>query len=469
MENIAPENIKSELVRLLIRWAADGSCDLRAVKSLADRALIANHRHYHARIPLYRSVCERAGIPSDCEDLSAIAEGCLLPDDLFKSYPQRLLDDGDFAGMNRWLSRICAAPIPEAAAAATDLDGWIDSLSRNGVSLVFSSGTSGNVSFVPRDASTWDSFVRMPFVYLPFLIADRGMLPQWKAMAIRLLGTRMSPERFLSLVMKMGMKDTDGILLNFSGGNQGIQLVGQELGKFVKSAHFLYPQVMSATAVRSIVRGARTPEEQARADEFLSATVLRKEENYARIIGALRRTARNRRKAIVFGTPYLILELCRKIKKSCGAIPLKKGSGIVFGGGWKSFDGSRIPEEELHALIRETFSIPPEAVSEGYSMTEINALMVKCLHGRYHVPPYLKTLILDPELKPINEPEASGIFAVMDPFAGSYPGFIITGDSVIRSAKPCPCGRSGETILQVERSPGREVKGCGGIMAKVNA
>ncbi|MEW5733939.1 MAG: hypothetical protein AB1921_03740 [Thermodesulfobacteriota bacterium] len=469
METHPPAALAQEIIRLTIQWAADGATDARAMNALVDQALLSNHRHYHDRIPHYRTVCERAGVGPECSDLARIAEACLLPDDLFKSYPQRLLDEGDFAGMNRWLSRICAAPVPEAACAAGNLDEWIETLSRNGLTLVFSSGTSGNVSFVPRDASTWHSFVRMPFVYLPFLLADRGVLPLWKAMAMRVLGKRVSPDRFLSLVMGMGLKDTDGIFLNFSGGNQGIQLVGQEMGKYVKSAHFLYPRTMSATAVRSIVRGAKTTSEQALADEFLSTTVLRKEENYARIISALRRTVQNRRKAIVFGTPYLLLELCRKVKKACGAIPLKKGSGVIFGGGWKSFDGSRIPEDELIALIRETFGVPPEAVSEGYSMTEIQALMVKCVHGRYHVPPYLRTLILDPELRPVPEAGATGIFAVMDPFAGSYPGFLITGDSVIRSAEPCPCGRSGETILRVERSPGREVKGCGGIMAKVNA
>jgi len=100
------------------------------------------------------------------------------------------------------------------------------------------------------------------------------------------------------------------------------------------------------------------------------------------------------------------------------------------------------------------------------------AIMMKCEEGRFHVQPHLETIILDEALEPVDAPDgedAIGILGVMDPFAASYPGFLITGDNVHRSSRPCPCGLAGDTFLKVGRAAGAEVKGCGGIMATVNA
>jgi hypothetical protein len=57
----------------------------------------------------------------------------------------------------------------------------------------------------------------------------------------------------------------------------------------------------------------------------------------------------------------------------------------------------------------------------------------------------------------------------MDPFAVSYPGFLITGDAVQSTYRPCECGLAGESLLSVGRAAGAEIKGCGGIMATVSA
>jgi hypothetical protein len=328
------------------------------------------------------------------------------------------------------------------------------------------------MSFVPRDDSTWTHFLKTPLLYLPLLIAEHGMIPAWKYGLLKLLVKSISPDTFLKITDRFGkliLRDFDGYFCNFSGGNQGIQLVGQEIGKYCGSSFFLYDLTLSPAAVRGIIRGASSPEEQALADEFLKATVYNKEANYDRMIAALQQSVRRRRKVLIFGTPYLLLEICQKIKARNITVKVRKGSGIIFGGGWKSFDGKRIPEAELIQLLSETFGLEPQYVAEGYSMTEIHGLMVRCSHKRYHVPPHFETVILDETLKPLEGDDVSGTLGIIDPFAESYPGFLITGDSVRRVNTPCPCGRSGPMILSIERSPGREVKGCGGIMAKINA
>jgi hypothetical protein len=297
----------------------------------------------------------------------------------------------------------------------------------------------------------------------------KGAIPAWKAFALRLAAKMLSPDSLLNLLFKFGLKDMDGFFCNFSGGNQGVQLVGQEIAKVCGSAHFLYNADMSPAAVRAIIRGPQTEDEKRLVSSFLNTTVHDKENNYRSFLTALHRSGTSGRKVLLFGTPYLLKELCEKAKNLGLDLRLKKGSQVVFGGGWKSFEGERIGEEELLNMIRETFGIRKEAVTEGYSMTEIQCLMMRCTSGRYHVPPYLSTVILDPEFVPKQGNDVSGILAVLDPFAWCYPGFLITGDSVRLIDEPCPCGRPGPAIISIERTPGREVKGCGGIMAKVNA
>ena len=52
----------------------------------------------------------------------------------------------------------------------------------------------------------------------------------------------------------------------------------------------------------------------------------------------------------------------------------------------------------------------------------------------------------------------------------SSPGFLITGDQVELVFEDCPCGRRGYALKgEIRRAPGKEVKGCGGIMASVKA
>ena len=48
------------------------------------------------------------------------------------------------------------------------------------------------------------------------------------------------------------------------------------------------------------------------------------------------------------------------------------------GGGWKSFDGQRIPQEELLALIEESLGISPDLVIDTYATAELNCVLMSC-------------------------------------------------------------------------------------------
>jgi len=290
-----------------------------------------------------------------------------------------------------------------------------------------------------------------------------------KAPLAAFAGRTLSRARFMQIFNRLGFRDFDGIFLNFSGGNQGTQLVGQELARKVRKANFLYPTKISATAIRALTRRQASPAEQAQTDAFLEATVRRKEENYDRMIGATRAAMAEGQRIMVFGAPYLVKEFCDRVLASGTRMMLPAGSIVGYGGGWKTFDGEALSESALLDLIERAVGVKKHFVVEAYSMTEIGAIMMKCEHGRFHVPPHLETIILDDALEPVEGKDLTGILGVMDPFAVSYPGFLITGDNVHRTDSRCPCGLEGDTILSVSRASGAEVKGCGGIIAAVEA
>ena len=59
-------------------------------------------------------------------------------------------------------------------------------------------------------------------------------------------------------------------------------------------------------------------------------------------------------------------------------VTLPASSLVLFGGGWKSFSGQRIPRNDLVALITQALGLAPDRIVEGYSMTEMNAFNVRC-------------------------------------------------------------------------------------------
>jgi hypothetical protein len=158
------------LLQEATRWAAGATFDPERARQSRRDALLHNHRHYRSRIPLYRQIADRAGVNDDAP-FEVLAASMLLPDGIFKSYPQSLVDKRDFAGMDQWLRTIYddnIKPPPNAPDREHEtVDDWLASLDDRGIHVVYSSGTSGNLSFVPRDAYSWWLFREGPQYYAP--------------------------------------------------------------------------------------------------------------------------------------------------------------------------------------------------------------------------------------------------------------------------------------------------------------
>ncbi len=462
------QRIHPQLIKLSQAWAGKWGYDPDQARELRREAILLNHSHYLGHIPVYQKLAQEEGI-GELDDLEPIKRKLMSTDDLFKSYQQDWLDRKDFRRMNEWLSGLFDQRIATDTAGVRTIDDWIDRLTAQGIIPAYSSGTTGAFSFVPRDEPGWYLFTTAPVCYLAPVLIEKGLGTWLQSLLLKPMGKLLSPDAFARAVKWMGLPDLDGIFLNFKKGNMGIQLVAQEFARLFRVSTFLYDIELSASALRCLARGAKSEEDQKLLEAFQAATIGKKEENYARIIRQLKKSTAEGQKVFLFGAPYQLKELVEIISGSGEKPALKPGSFILFGGGWKTFEGEKIQKEELVKMISETFAVPSELIVEGYSMTEINATMPCCDYGRFHLPPHLEPVILNEELVPLEGKDLRGAFGFLDPFALSYPGFIISGDNVRLQDEACPCGIQGPALTEVGRSPGREIKGCGGIMASVRA
>jgi len=89
-------------------------------------------------------------------DIQTIKRKLMFSADIFKSYEQAWLDDGDFGRMTQWLEGIYDRHIRIDVSGIKTIDEWIERLGVSGIHVVYSSGTSGEFSFIPRDKQDWE-------------------------------------------------------------------------------------------------------------------------------------------------------------------------------------------------------------------------------------------------------------------------------------------------------------------------
>jgi hypothetical protein len=419
-------------------WAAgDESFDEAEATRLRHRAIALCHVHYRGAIAAYRRLCSEAGVVDDVP-LAVLAECCTVTDDLFKSYDTAWVGARDFAALTGWLQDLCAEPVPADAAAAHDIDDWLDRLERGGLHVLYSSGTSGKLSFVPRGEASWEAY--------------RANGPSYLMHQIVRLGIDLSA--------------MDGAVLGFRGGRMGIQRAGAELSRYLADVHHLYDREIRAEMLRALL----TARSAAAADAVRAALGMGQDEAYRNFLGLLRRATERGRAVWLFGAPHQVKALCTLIH-AVGSTALRPGSVVTLGGGWKSFEGQRIDRPALCEMIRAALGVPPARVLEAYAMVELNTPLMRCGDGRYHVPPILEPCLFDEALLPLAPGvDVTGTFGFMDPTATSYPAFVVTGDEVRLVRERCPCGLVGPAILgEVRRAASHEVRGCGGVLATVRA
>jgi hypothetical protein len=457
-----------KLIKLTQSWASGTGFNPDTARSLRHQGILNNHKMYVQNIPAYRKLAHEEGCREEV-DIDVIKKKLMSTDDVFKSYNQEWLDRCDFERMNQWLSGLFYRQIVTYVSGVESIDDWIECLKQSGISLSYSSGTSGTFSFIPRDPADWARAQMANTNYLTPLLTYRKIGSPLTRLLMKPATSLLSPNAFAAMVHKFGLPDFDGVFLGFRSGRMGNQVLMQELAPVFRRSFFLYDIDLSASALRAARRGGKNERERQLAAVLQREVIEKREENYLKIIRRIKESSRRGQKIFIFGAPYQLKDLCEIIAGAERNLSLKKGSLILFGGGWKSFSGETLNRDSLVKMISESFELPPERILEGYSMTEINVLMLRCDAGSFHVPPLIEPVVLDEELCPIEGRDLKGTFGFLDPLANSYPGFIISGDRVHLVDRDCSCGLGGPAITEIGRAKNREVKGCGGVMSSIKA
>jgi hypothetical protein len=114
------------------------------------------------------------------------------------------------------------------------------------------------------------------------------------------------------------------------------------------------------------------------------------------------------------------------------------GSVVTGGGGGK---GIVLPDDAEDVICR-FFGV--ERLRDSYGMTEQNFYLNSCEHDRFHLPPWVVVLLLDPDsgLPLPRQGEQTGRASFFDISQDGAWGGIISGDRINVSYDPCTCGRT---------------------------
>ncbi|MFH1013854.1 MAG: hypothetical protein V1769_05035 [Thermoplasmatota archaeon] len=383
---------------------------------------------------LYHRVCEVNKVsPKDITSMDDIRKIPLLPDAFFKDYPEG-------KGFLNWLKTIYTGSLPKAAF-KSDIpshDEIIEEFNKNGISIMFTSGTSGRFSFIPRDTRSWD---RVKFSAMRSVIELMDYDPDDQVILL-IPDPRQTNLTIASLF---------GIAFDLYNPSNVHVALDMKI-----TTQFLRMQRDDTIGIR----------EKIKAKALSTISPLMQRNSDMKIIHLLEQIEKKGQRVNIAGPPFWLDRIMQRMKKEGISVHLPQ-SQVLTGGGWKAEENKRTPEETFRKKVEEVLGIPQERYHDVYAMSECSSVFMSC-EGHYkHIPPVIIPFVLDEDLNHVGY-DTVGRFAFIDPLPESYPGFIITGDRV-KILKHCPvCNREGPVLdIEVTRLPGVEGRGCAAVMAEL--
>jgi len=403
------------------------------ISDLTLNAIKYSYNHHYENNSIYRRLCEVNNVTPDTitskEDFKKLP---LLPDSFFKDYPEG-------KGFLNWLDNVYTGttPIPTFRTDIPDHDNVIEEFNKKGVSIMFTSGTSGRFSFIPRDNGSWD---RLKYNSIKSVVELMDYDPN-DAVILLIPNPRLTNLTIASLF---------GIAYDlYRSENIHVALEDMKI-----TTQYLRMQRAETIGIKEKIK--------AKAISKLSPIVLKRSDN--KIISILENLEKEGKRVNIAGPPFWLNRILERMIKEDRKVKLPD-SQVLTGGGWKAEEDKRPPEETFREKVENVLGIPQDRFHDVYAMSECSSVFLSC-EGHYkHVPPTIIPLVLDENLNSIGY-DKFGRFAFIDPIPESYPGFIITGDKV-KLIEHCPiCKRKGPVLdIEVSRLPGVEGRGCAAVMA----
>jgi phenylacetate-coenzyme A ligase PaaK-like adenylate-forming protein len=422
-EQIPPRDTWNPIDEALYGPADLYRVDAKEAEKLRLRAIRFSLIHHYTHNRFYRSLCEHRDFnPEDVKTLDDLTKVPLVPDAIFKQYPE---PDKLIA----WLRGISSNDIKYPPIKSSSYEEIINRLNEYGFQLIFSSGSSGKSSFIPRGDPTTLTRERYFRKHFSRLI---GFDPEDSVIFLGPDYRRIHPNWILAHSMVHDIRGCSPDKIFFAADikvtTENIQtLMGQVKGK---------------------TQGDKLETEKVDLHR----------------IQLLEDIGKKTSKGEIHGAPFIINNMLSKMEE--------QGKNLTLGNRWAFYTGGGgwygILQADLWKKVERVLGIPERNCRDIYGCTESIVAFPSCEGHYYHIAStLLQPFALDSNLEPVGFGEY-GRFGLVEALAHAYPGCIITGDNV-KILESCPsCDRPGPVISPpVARVAGVEDRGCAAMMKKL--
>jgi phenylacetate-coenzyme A ligase PaaK-like adenylate-forming protein len=413
--------------------------DRASLEAIQLRALQERFEQFHHHIPMLEKLAKEVGVDEirKIDDVVPI----LFKHTVYKSYPVSFVEKSRFPQMMQWLNKLTIFDLSTVdVARCQSIDEWISTLdAQTPLGVVYSSGTSGTMSFIPRFKEEGE---RMFLAYTAAIFRAFNLTPP----------TRDAPLAMYVILptyrsgAPMWARANDFRVKYVCGGDES-KAFALYPGRVCADILFLAGRLRAAQQKGSLERLEMSPQLLARKAEFEIGQQRGPADLQAffdRVICEL-----GGKQIVLQGPSSTLYKLAMALSERGMKDAFSPDSVVVAAGGAK---GQVIPQD-WEEKVRRSFGV--DRLVHIYGMSEVQGANLLCEHNRYHVEPTNILFLLDPDTGDTlpRSGVQTGRAAFYDLLASTYWGGFITGDELtVDWSSPCPCGKQSPHIAaKIER------------------
>ena len=398
------------------------------MNELQTEALKLRFEDHIERIPMLTKLAGRQGITSisEIDDVLPL----LFEHNVYKSYPSFLLEKGDYGKLTQWLNRLTPHDLSDLDCSGCDsIHSWMDTIAENTeLDPITSSGTTGTMSFTPKDRKDWRTFIVGGFRCQ--LLQTFGQPPTdddlneklhvcWPGHSDGHTGFYRSPV-YYKKYFAMGSDDHFHPLMDTTGDTDLMYLAARL--RAAQARGDSRPNVPANLLARRDELGVSERERPAKAKAWVDKLV-----------------ELNGERVFLMAPAEVLYDVAKKALAEGKKCNFAANSSVQSASGNK---GTPLPDD-AQDVIDEFLNFDGN-YGNFYSFSEQIGVHVRCDHGRLHLAPWSIPLILDTDTSELlpREGVQKGRAAFFDLAMNGAWGGLITGDSVEIDWSECPCGRT---------------------------
>jgi len=192
-----------------------------------------------------------------------------------------------------------------------------------------------------------------------------------------------------------------------------------------------------------------------------------------KILNRIKEQMKDNKMVWMVGFHYVLNELMKYMDEKGERLELDPdGSNLcptVLAGGWKKLSGEAINKEEFRKKIVEHFGVYEPLTVDLYGFGESNTIALDfCTERNMHLSPHVLAVTRDPDTLEVQDYGEEGLMSVYDPTMLSFPSFVIS-DDVVKLTEPfeCDCGVVSQCVEYKGRAKKAELRSCGLKMQQI--